>query len=130
MARKLLNSFNEFETPKDEEHVNVNDKRTQDTSSDDVNEESKQDMFTNNVNIEGKHDSQTLGEVKRIIEQSYKDALNQEKLEDTHERTTFYVRKDLNKRLDKLSKSKKRGFKKIFINIAIESLLNEMEKKK
>lgn len=115
MARKLLNSFDEFET--------------KETSTDDVNDQRPQQTFTEDVNIERKHDSQTLTDVKAILEQSYKESLNKEKLEDTHERTTFYVRKDLNKRLDKLAKSKARGFKKIFINTAIESLLNEMEKK-
>lgn len=114
MARKLLNSFDEFET--------------KETATDDVNEQQQQQTFTEDVNIEGKQETQTLNDVKQALEQTYKESLNKEKLADTHERTTFYVRKDLNKRLDKLSKNK-RGFKKIFINIAIESLLNEMEKK-
>lgn len=50
-----------------------------------------------------------------------------EKVEDTHKRSTFNVRRDLLKRLHKLSKGK-HGFKTQFINYAIESTLDEIEK--
>lgn len=50
------------------------------------------------------------------------------RVEDTHTRSTFLFRNDLQERLDKLAKkSKVRGFKTEFINDAIEKMLNEYE---
>lgn len=50
------------------------------------------------------------------------------RVEDTHTRSTFLFRNDLQSRLDKLAKkSKVRGFKTEFINDAIEKMLNEYE---
>lgn len=49
-------------------------------------------------------------------------------MEDTHTRTTFLVRNDLKKRLDRLA-SNKRGFKTEFINMALRILLDEIEGK-
>lgn len=50
-----------------------------------------------------------------------------ERVEDTHKRATFLFRKDLSERLDKLVKSDKDITKTMFINRAIESLLEDME---
>lgn len=99
MGRSLSNAFDQFE------------QKPTDPVEKDVNIESTQEMFTSDVNIQYK-------------EQYVK----KDRVEDTHERTTFHVRHDLNKRLNKLAKGKY-GFKKVFINIAIERLLDEMEKK-
>lgn len=52
----------------------------------------------------------------------------EEKVEDTHKRSTFLVRKDLLRRLNKIAKSQKHGFKTEFINTAIEIALDELER--
>lgn len=52
----------------------------------------------------------------------------EEKVEDTHKRSTFLVRKDLLRRLNKIAKSQKHGFKTEFINTAIEIALDEIER--
>lgn len=70
----------------------------------------------------------SVEQVKKDLLSMYEEKTKKEKVEDTHIRTTFLFRKDLSKRLDKLAKNK-RGFKTMFLNKAIEALLDEMEKK-
>lgn len=67
-------------------------------------------------------------EEPKNIDDLYKEKLQKEKVEDTHIRSTFLIQKDLKKRLDKVSKNK-RGYKTLFINKAIQSLLDELEGK-
>ncbi|WP_051633651.1 hypothetical protein [Bacillus sp. UNC41MFS5] len=68
----------------------------------------------------------TVKSVAERLQQKYQEKVSKPTVEDTHIRTTFLFRKDLAKRLDRLSKNK-RGFKTAFINEAIEALLNEYE---
>ncbi|MEB6213510.1 hypothetical protein MXL49_16640 [Enterococcus casseliflavus] len=49
-------------------------------------------------------------------------------MEESHVRTTFLLRKDLQRRLDALSDVQGRGFKTKFLNMAIEALLDDWEK--
>jgi hypothetical protein len=70
----------------------------------------------------------SVAQVKSDLLNMYEEKTKKEKVEDTHMRSTFLFRKDLAKRLDKLAKNK-RGFKTMFMNKAIEALLDEMEKK-
>lgn len=69
----------------------------------------------------------TIKDVKQNLLSMYEEKSKKETVEDTHTRATFLFRKDLAKRLDKLAKNK-RGFKTMFMNKAIEALLDEMEK--
>ena len=69
----------------------------------------------------------TIEDVKQNLLSMYEKKTKKETVEDTHTRTTFLFRKDLAKRLDKIAKNK-RGFKTMFMNKAIEALLDEMEK--
>ena len=64
-----------------------------------------------------------IDELKSMIEEKKKKKTQ----EDTPTRATFMVNNELLKRLDRLSKNQ-RGFKTLFINKAIETLLNELEK--
>ncbi|MES5957515.1 hypothetical protein QCI42_29915 [Bacillus fungorum] len=48
--------------------------------------------------------------------------------EDTHTRQTWLIKNETIKRLEKLSKGKKKGFKTEFVNQAVEMLLNRIEK--
>lgn len=68
----------------------------------------------------------TVKDVAEQFKKSYEEKSKKPTVEDTHIRTTFLFRRDLQKRLDKLAKNK-RGYKTDFINKAIESLLNEVE---
>jgi hypothetical protein len=69
----------------------------------------------------------SVEQVKNDLLNMYSEKSKKETMEDTHTRSTFLFRKDLAKRLDKLAKNK-RGFKTMFMNKAIEALLDEMEK--
>ena len=105
----------------------------------DVTVNSNTVTVTNDVTLNGNTDTSpnskqvdksntTVGDIKQDLLSMYEEKSKKEKVEDTHIRTTFLFRKDLAKRLDKLSKNK-RGFKTMFINKAIEALLDEMEEK-
>ncbi|PRT05251.1 hypothetical protein C6352_26620 [Bacillus thuringiensis] len=48
--------------------------------------------------------------------------------EDTHTRQTWLIKNETIKRLEKLSKGKKKGFKTELVNQAVEMLLNRIEK--
>lgn len=72
-------------------------------------------------------DVRTVEAIKNDLLSKYEEKAKKPTVEDTHIRTTFLFRKDLARRLDKLSKNK-RGFKTMFINQAIEALLDELEK--
>ena len=73
------------------------------------------------------NDLNTLENVKGNIEGIIAERKGKKRVEDTHKRSTFLFRKDLQKRLDRLVKSKKEISKTLFINMAIEALLNEFE---
>ena len=62
------------------------------------------------------------------LEKAYKVKSERLTMNDTHERTTILLRKDLKERVDELSMDKK-GFKTLFYNLAIEKLLNAYEDK-
>lgn len=51
------------------------------------------------------------------------------RMEDTHVRSTFLLDRRLQARLDALASTQPRGFKTKFLNIAIESLLDQMEER-
>ena len=110
-SKSLSNVFDRFHEKVEEDTLKGNVV----TKSKEPNEEVAQNPST----IEG---------VKQDLLSMYAEKTNKEKVEDTHIRTTFLFRKDLANRLDKLAKNK-RGFKTMFMNKAIEALLEEMEKK-
>jgi hypothetical protein len=70
----------------------------------------------------------TVAEVKEKVMSKYEEKTKKQTVEETHVRTTFLFKKELSKRLDKLAENKKKGFKTLFFNDAIEALLDEMEK--
>lgn len=114
MARQSKSLSNVFER--------FNEKGEEDTVKGEVvtkSNETQEEVVQNTPTIEG---------VKQDLLSMYAEKTNKEKVEDTHIRTTFLFRKDLANRLDKLAKNK-RGFKTMFMNKAIEALLEEMEKK-
>ncbi|MGH0741957.1 hypothetical protein [Bacillus paranthracis] len=60
------------------------------------------------------------------IEEEYNRRTQREKVEDSHTRRTFLVRKDLLAKLDELSEGK-HGFKTLVINKALEEALRQLE---
>jgi len=70
--------------------------------------------------------TKTLKDVTKSIMDAYDEKSKKKTVEETHTRSTFLFRNDLQARLDKLAKGK-RGFKTMFLNQAIEALLDEME---
>lgn len=51
-------------------------------------------------------------------------------IEDTHTRRTFLVRNDLLKRMDRMARKQRKGFKTHLLNHALEKVLDELEKDK
>lgn len=108
--KSLSDPFEEFsKDKKSEETVNSNTE----TVTEDV--------------IQSKDGNITVEDVKRQLMTSYEEKANKKTVEETHTRSTFLFENRLSSRLDKLAKKKKRGFKTMFINKAIEALLDEME---
>lgn len=102
-----------------EEHTKQNEKEvqanTQGTDNEVVEEANQSNLDKLDVSI---------NELKGVIDERKK----RKTMEETHARVTFLVDRELLKRLDKLANKAPRGFKTIFINKAIETMLNELEK--
>lgn len=62
-----------------------------------------------------------------ILKKEVRKAQSRPTMEDTHVRSTFLFRRDLQERLDRIAKTQPRGFKTKFLNIAIEELLDQLE---
>ena len=104
---------------------NTNDEELDNQTSQNAPETS-QEAHTEVLGDSEGNPSLTVKEVKERLLNKFEEKSNKKTVEDTHTRTTFLFRNDLAKRLDKLAKNK-RGFKTMFLNEAIESLLNEWE---
>ncbi|RDU34707.1 hypothetical protein DRW41_22035 [Neobacillus piezotolerans] len=135
MARKrnLSDAFSQFEEEtndtkqnKENEHENKNDHPLKQSENKDVTNKLNNEHVTKDVTLN--ESSLSVSQVKQDLLSMYEEKTKKETMEDTHVRTTFLFRKDLSKRLDKLAKNK-RGFKTMFLNKAIEALLDELEKK-
>jgi len=70
--------------------------------------------------------SQTIRDVTNTIMSMYDEKSKKKTVEETHTRATFLFRKDLQTRLDNLADGK-RGFKTLFLNKAVEAMLDEVE---
>jgi predicted DNA-binding protein len=138
--KQLSNAFVGFSKKEENQNEQVNENVKQNNETENVNNEGvhtqeiKQENVTVISNTEHITKDVTQSESILSVEQVKNDLLNmyqekskKETMEDTHTRATFLFRKDLAKRLDKLAKNK-RGFKTLFMNKAIEALLDEMEK--
>jgi hypothetical protein len=146
MARKrqLSDAFGAFEKNEEKKPVITEEVKQKPIPSNETNKdlhttEPEQENVTSNSNTEDITNDVTLNvtqepsivsvaQIKDDLLSMYDEKTKKEKVEDTHIRTTFLFRKDLSKRLEKLAKNK-RGFKTLFMNKAIEALLDELEKK-
>jgi hypothetical protein len=143
--RQLSDAFGQFEKNQEEKTALITAEVKQNNIPSNENEiplnniENEQENVISNSNTEAVTKDATLNviqepstvsvaQIKDDLLSMYDEKTKKEKVEDTHIRTTFLFRKDLSKRLEKLAKNK-RGFKTLFMNKAIEALLDELEKK-
>jgi len=123
-SKQLTNAFDKLESKPQVQEVEEGVQREEDKNMNTVTEQVIEESNTSNVTND---ETKTLRQVTQNILALYEEKQKRETVEETHVRTTFLFRKDLQKRLDKLSKNK-RGFKTMFLNQAIESMLDELEK--
>jgi hypothetical protein len=143
--RQLSDAFGQFEKNQEEKTALITAEVKQNNIPSNENEiplnniENEQENVISNSNTEAVTKDATLNviqepstvsvaQIKDDLLSMYDEKTKKEKVEDTHIRTTFLFRKDLSKRLEKLAKNK-RGIKTLFMNKAIEALLDELEKK-
>lgn len=68
----------------------------------------------------------TVEQVKEDIMNIYEERTSKKKIDDTHIRKTYLIRRDLAKKLDRVSKGK-HGFKTLMVNKALESILRDFD---
>lgn len=88
------------------------------------------DKFANTaVAAQETGDFVTLEDVQNGISEEWERRLSRKKAEDIYTRVTFLMENDLKERLDKLvnSKQKKHGYKTMFLNMALRSLLDRYD---
>ncbi|PEP82642.1 hypothetical protein [Bacillus toyonensis] len=78
---------------------------------------------------EPEYENKTKHEHDKFTEQFLKHFTEKATKEDTHTRQTWLIKNETIKRLDKLAKGKKKGFKTELVNQALEMLLDRIEKK-
>lgn len=78
------------------------------------------------VELQPETSTKTIRDITNTIMSMYDEKTKKKTVEETHTRATFLFRKDLQERLDKLAEGK-RGFKTLFLNKAVEAMLDEVE---
>lgn len=136
MARKKSNSFNAFD-----EYDNSPLKETSNTKSDkqevisnsntstitkDVIQESKPVQKEQKPRVVRSGKTKTVSDISKSLKEAYEEKVSKPTVEETHKRASFLFRRDLEQRLDMLADGR-RGFKTMFMNKAIEALLDEYE---
>lgn len=106
-----------IELPPDEPPTPPNDPTVQGGESEHT-PKTKEEHKEENEHV---HDKFTEQFLKQFTEKATK--------EDTHTRQTWLIKNETIKRLDKLAKGKKKGFKTELVNQALEMLLDRIEKK-
>lgn len=76
--------------------------------------------------------SNEIPETKEDLEENFWSNFGQkkEKVEDTHKRGTFLIRKDLLEEFNRLAEGQGKGFKTQAINYALENLIKEIKENK
>ncbi|PEU86128.1 hypothetical protein CN386_00680 [Bacillus cereus] len=110
---------NVVELPHDKTPTPPNDPSVQEVESEHIpTPETKEEHEEENEHV---HDKFTEQFLKQFTEKATK--------EDTHTRQTWLIKNETIKRLDKLAKGKKKGFKTELVNQALKMLLDRIEKK-
>ncbi|SDJ06366.1 hypothetical protein [Alteribacillus bidgolensis] len=103
-----------------------NIKTEQENSLENSTKETENETGLGNSNLETKDTNDSVGSEQGfwgIIEQEKK----KKKVEDTHQRDTFLIRKDLLREFNRMAKKQPKGFKTKAINYALENFLNEVK---
>lgn len=79
------------------------------------------------VSNTGINQTKTIDDVKAELLGAYSKKVSKPKMEDTHIKRTYYIDKDLDRRLNKLAKTRKRGFKHVVINEGLKAILDSLE---
>lgn len=107
-----------IELPQDETPTPPNDPTVQEAESEHTpTPETKEEHEEENEHV---HDKFTEQFLKQFTEKVTK--------EDTHTRQTWLIKNETIKRLDKLAKGKRKGFKTELVNQALESFLDRIDK--
>ncbi|PGX99921.1 hypothetical protein COE15_14695 [Bacillus cereus] len=112
---------NIIELPHDETPKSNNDSPVQKVESEHTPTPEPEDKKKKEHETKHEHDKFTEQFLKQFTEKATK--------EDTHTRQTWLIKNETIKRLDKLAKGKKKGFKTELVNQALEMLLDRIEKK-
>jgi len=125
MARKnkqlatAFDTIREAEPRTEQRHIDVTPHSNTENVPNDVTPNVIQDE-TQNVTMES-----IIGKFSEKVETRKQ----KQRVEDTHKRSTFLFRRDLSDRLDELARTEgSRGFKTMFMNEAIEALLDAYER--
>lgn len=135
MARKSKQLTTAFDTMKTVEtrtepgHIDVTPHSNTETESNDVTQDVIQEVTPNVILEESPAQTDvTMDSIISKFAEKVEIKRQKQRVEDTHKRSTFLFRRDLAERLDKLSRGEDRGFKTMFMNDAIEALLDAYER--
>lgn len=111
---------------KSDETLKENEK-TENDKKDDTVEKDEDNLADHDNKTTKQEDSETPNDLE-IQKKGLTDLLQKkERVEDTHIRKTFLIRRDLSERLERYSKKNGKGFQKEFINYMIEIGLDELD---
>ena len=108
----------------DTEEENKNEQQNTQTSASNDGENDNTETQVSNTGIK---QTKTVDDVKAELLGAYSQKISKPKMEDTHVKRTYYIDKELDKRLSKLAKTRKRGFKHVVINEGLKAILESLE---
>lgn len=131
MARKnrdFSDVFNSLNVERNEDDNETNENMNVDDVDSDTDQTSTQNDVTLNPSSSD-NETNNFTDFKTSILTKYEEKKKKKTVEETHIRTTFLLRKDLAKRLNKITRNK-HGLKTILLNDAVEAIVKSMEEDK
>ncbi len=121
MARRSLTDFSDFESknPDGDEQKQETEPKKQESGDTQVKNEQEN---TQDTDVKVLRNPVTID---TDVISSFR-AKKKPRMEDQFTRSTYFIRNNLLKTLDKMSKNEDRGFKTHFVNTAIEKLMLEL----
>src|SRR5699024_639805 len=128
MARKnrdFSDVFNSLNVERNEDDNETNENMNVDDVDSDTDQTSTQNDVTLNPSSSD-NETNNFTDFKTSILTKYEEKRKKKTVEESHIRTTFLLRKDLAKRLNKITRPK-HGLKTILLNNAVEAIVKAME---
>ena len=125
MARPERNPADPFGLDGKDTEEKDDDKKP-DTPTEETNDGDNDNTKTE-VSNTGVNQTKTIDDIKAELLGAYSKKVSKPKMEDTHVKRTYYIDKDLDRRLNKLAKTRKRGFKHVVINEGLKAILDSLE---